>query len=63
MGIYLLAAFPKLDDWLPAKLMNGTALLQRVVSPEDYYAGMAAAGVIALVCMVTAVWCFDRKQL
>lgn len=63
VGIYLLAAFPKLDDWLPAKLMNGTALLQRAVSPEDYYAGMAAAGVIALVCMVTAVWCFDRKQL
>lgn len=63
VGIYLLAAFPKLDDWLPAKLMNGTALLQRAVSPEDYYAGMAAAGVTALVCMVTAVWCFDRKQL
>ena len=40
-----------------------TALLQRAVSPEDYYAGMAAAGVTALVCMVTAVWCFDRKQL
>ena len=63
VGIYLLAAFPKLDDWFPAKLMNGTALLQRAVSPEDYYAGMAAAGVTALVCMVTAVWCFDRKQL
>lgn len=63
MGVYLLGMFPKLDDLLPSRLMNGMALLQNTYSPKDYYTGMAAAGLMAFVCMALAVFCFDRKQL
>lgn len=63
LGIYLLGMFPKLDAFLPAKLMRGVELLQRVGSPKDYYAGIAAAGMMVLVCLALAMVCFDRKQL
>ena len=63
MGVYLLGMFPKLDDLLPSRLMNGMALLQNTYSPKDYYTGMAAAGLMVLLCMVLSVGCFDRKQL
>lgn len=63
LGIYLLDMFPKLDAFLPAKMMKGLKLLQRAGSPKDYYGGIVAAGVMVLLCMILAVGCFDRKQL
>lgn len=63
IGVYLLGMFPKLSPFLPVKLMDGMSLLQRVSGREDYYASMAAAGGMALLCMAAAVICFDRRQL
>lgn len=63
LGVYLLDMFPKLDAFLPAKLMKGLELLQRVGGPEDFYASMAAAGVMVLLCMGLAALGFDRRQL
>lgn len=60
---HLLALFPKLDAFLPAKLMNGTALLQKAADPGDYYAGIVSAGGMVLACMAAAYVCFDRKRL
>lgn len=62
-GIYLLAMFPKLDAFLPAKLMNGMSLLQKTGVPEDYYGSMGIAGISVLLCMVLAVLSFNRRQL
>lgn len=61
--VYFLGMFPKLDAFLPSRLLAGLKLLQGAASPEDYYAGMAAAGMMILLCMVLAAACFDRKQL
>ena len=63
LGVYLLSMFPKLDAFLPARLLRGMELLQRVKSPEDYYANIAVVGLMVLLCMVLSVGCFDRKQL
>ena len=63
LGVYLLSMFPKLDAFLPARLLRGMELLQRAKSPEDYYAGITAAGLMVLLCMVLSVGCFDWKQL
>ena len=62
-GVYLLAMFPKIDAVLPAKLMNGTELLYGAGSPDDYYAGIIAAGIMIMLCMALAAFCLDRKQL
>lgn len=62
-GAYLIGMFPKLNHFLPAKLMEGMALLQGVEKPEDYYTGMIITGVTVVFCIVSAVICFDRKQL
>ena len=63
LGVYLISMFPKLDAFLPARLLRGMELLQRAKSPEDYYAGITAAGLMVLLCMVLSVGCFDWKQL
>ncbi len=63
LGVYLLSMFPKLDAFLPARLLRGMELLQRVKSPEDYYANIAVVGLMVLLCMVLSVGCFNRKQL
>lgn len=63
MGVYLLDMFPKLDAFLPAKLLKGMELMQGVSRPKDYYAGAAAAAVMVVLCMVLAAKCLDRKQL
>ena len=63
LGVYLLSVFPKLDAFLPARLLRGLDLLQRAKSPGDYHANIAAAGLMVLLCMVLSVGCFDRKQL
>lgn len=61
--VYLLGVFPKLDAHLPAKLMNGMALLQKAGSPEEYYASMSAAGGMILLCMLLAFVFIRQKQL
>lgn len=61
--VYLLGMFPKLDAFLPSRLMRGLKLLQKAGSPEDYYACMVAAGIMVFLCMVLAIGCFNRKKL
>ncbi len=63
MGVYLLGMFPKLASFLPAKLMEGLALLQQVCEVEDYIASAVTSGLLVFLCMCMAVVCFDRKQL
>lgn len=63
MGVYLLGMFPKLGGYLPVKLLDGLSLLHGAAGPEDYYIGMAAALSMVVLCMVSALVCFDRKGL
>lgn len=60
---YLLGLIPKLKEFIPTKLMDGMKILQGVTEPADCYAGIAVAGVIAVVCIVIAIMSFDGKQL
>lgn len=62
-GVYLLGMFRKPASFLPAKLMKGMELLQWTGSREDYYINMAAAGIMAVLCMALSVVCFNRKRL
>lgn len=62
-GTYLLGMFPKLNDVLPAKLMEGMAVLQGMAKPEDYYISMASAGVTAVLFIGLSTVCFDKRQL
>ncbi len=63
MGVYLLGMFPKLARFLPGRLLEGMALLQRANGREDYYIGMAAAAIMVIGCLIAAAVCFDRRQL
>lgn len=63
VGVYLLDMFPKLDAYLPAKLLKGMELMQGAGRPKDYYAAAVVAVVMVVLCMVLAAKCLDRKQL
>ena len=63
VGAYVLGMFPRLASFLPARLMEGMALLQGINEAADYSVSMAAAGVMSIVCLALAVWCFDRRRL
>ena len=63
LGVYLLGMFRKLKGILPAKLMEGMAILQGAAEPEEYYIAMAAAGVTAIGLLGFSAVCFDRKRL
>lgn len=63
LGGYILSSFLKLSRFLPIKLMDGMSLLQGTDHPGDYYAGIAAVGLMVFLCMVLAPVFFDRKQL
>ena len=62
MGLYLLSLFPKLNAFLPAKLMDGMRLMQKTDSPEDYLIGITVSGILILLCMALSTVCFDKKQ-
>lgn len=63
LGAYMLQMFPKLRGYLPVRLMDGMSLLQGTGRPEDYFAGITAAGITAFLCMAAAVMFFERKRL
>ncbi|MDO5336341.1 MAG: ABC transporter permease subunit [Eubacteriales bacterium] len=62
-GVYALGLFPKLSPLLPAKLMDGMALLNGAAEPTDYMAAIAAAGGTAMLAIGLGAVCFERKEL
>ena len=60
---YLLAIVPKLNEYLPTRLADGTSLVYGLVAFEDYVAALIIAGALTLVCLVAAVPLFNKKQL
>ena len=63
MGVWLAGIFPKLAPFLPRRLLDGMALLQRVSGSEDYYISIMAAGAMIILCVALAVVYFDRREL
>ena len=62
-GVYLLGLFPTFHSFLPAKLMEGTALLYGAEKPESYGGGIAAAVIMAALCLAAGAVCFDKRRL
>lgn len=60
---YLLGMSGKMAPFLPARLMEGMALLQRIYETKEYYGSLAAAGIMSILCLIFAVRCFDRRRL
>ena len=63
MGAYLLHMFPRFSSVLPVKLTEGLTLLQGVQDLEDFYAAMASASAMAVLCITAASLSFDKKRL
>ncbi len=63
MAIYLFGMFPKLGRFLPGACIDGLPLLRGAACPKDYYASMASAAILALLCLALGVAGFSKKRL
>ncbi len=63
LGMYLLGLFPRFHSLLPAKLMEGMALLQGAEEPSGYFGGLAAAAIMAALCVAAGGGCFGKRKL
>ena len=62
-GAYLVSMIPKISDYLPTALADGTSLIYGLAKPEDYIPALIVTLVTALACVALGFIIFDRKQL
>lgn len=60
---YLLGLLPKLEGWMPTKLMNGNPLIYGLETPEAYGKAAVIAGVMILAWVAAAIPILNKKQL
>lgn len=66
-GVFLVLFFassvPKLQKFLPFRLMDGLQISVGAAKLEDYYPGMLVGCAIIVACAIMSVPCFNRKRL
>lgn len=60
---YLPSFLPKVDQYLPTFLLNGSALNYGLTQPKDYGWALAVTGILSLVCLFASIPLFNKKQL
>lgn len=60
---YLLSIIPKLNSYLPTRLLDGNSLIYGLETSEGYFESMLISALLSLACLVAAVPIFNKKQL
>lgn len=59
----LLMMLPKVQDFIPALLSDGTSLVYGLTNPNAYYKALAVTVVLTVACFVASIPVFNKKQL
>ena len=62
-GAYTLSIIPKIDQFLPTYLTNGTALIYGAAQPKDFIPALIITGSAAAVCFAASISIFNKKRL
>ena len=62
-GAYFVSMIPKISDYLPTALADGTSLIYGLAKPEDYVAALIVTLATGLACFVLSFIIFNKKQL
>lgn len=60
---YLAGLLPRLKEWTPATLMDGTSLIYGLAEVQQYTAALAVTAVMIPACVAAGVAVFNKKQL
>ena len=63
LGCYLLGLLPKIGKYLPAKLADGNSLIHGIAETRDYFPSFIITAVVCIVCFITGIAVFNKKQL
>lgn len=63
LAVYLFGFISEISGYIPSKLMNGMTVLQGISRPSDYVICIAVTAIVAVMSIVAAALCFDRRQL
>lgn len=60
---YLLSLLPKLKEYLPTFLMDGTSLIYGMGQARDYGRSLIMTGVLSVILFAVSIPLFNKKQL
>ena len=60
---YLLSLLPKFGKYLPVKLADGNSLIYGIAETRDYFPSFIITAVVCIVCFITGIAVFNKKQL
>ncbi len=60
---YLLGFFPKLSEYLPTLLTDGTSLIYGIAEMDTYFVSIIIVAVMCVICFVVSIVIFNKKQL
>ena len=63
LAAYLLGLLPKLKEYVPTMLMNGTQLIYGTNAAEDYNTAIIITIVLCILCFGASIPLFNKKQL
>jgi ABC-2 type transport system permease protein len=63
LAAYLLGLLPKLQEYVPTMLMNGTLLIYGTYAAEDYNIAIIITIVLCIICFGASIPLFNKKQL
>lgn len=63
LGSYVAGLFPKLQDYVPTKLMETGILLAGSVKPETYDRALMCAVVLAVVCVAVSIPIMNKRAV
>ena len=63
LGCYLVSIVPRVGEYLPTVLMNGTPLIYGAETPHTYAVAVIITAVTVLVSLAASIPIFNKKQL
>ena len=60
---YILSVIPKLNEYLPTRLLDGNSLIYGVAEAKDYVPALMVACVMFVVCLAVSFPIFNKKRL
>lgn len=61
IAVYLLSMIPRIQDYLPARLLSPAGILQGIQKPEDYLAALGICLMLSLGNLILSVILFNKK--
>ena len=63
LGSVLLGMIPKAKKYLPTVLCDGNSLIYGIAETRDYFPSFIITAVMCIVCFITGIAVFNKKQL